>query len=94
MRFNGECRETVHGRENAGWAVPEKWEWWDGNLPDTGMEDILWFAVANGIVRILADIPGRGELPEQYGRLGFHRAYLYRCYQKKQEEKSYKEQED
>ena len=58
------------------------------------MEDILWFAVANGIVRILADIPGREELPEQYGRLGFRRAYLYRCYQKNQEEKSYKEQED
>ena len=66
----------------------------DGNLPDISMGDILWFAVANGIVRILADIPGRGELPEQYGRLGFHRAYLYRCYQKNQEEKSYKEQED
>ena len=63
----------------------------DGNLPDISMEDILRFAVANGIVRILADISGRGELPEQYGRLGFHRAYLYRCYQKKQEEKSSKE---
>ena len=66
----------------------------DGNLPDIGMEDILRFAATNGIVRILADIPGRGELPEQYGRLGFYRAYLYRCYQKKQEEKSSKEQED
>ena len=52
------------------------------------------FAAANGIVRILADIPERGELPEQYGRLGFHGAYLYLCYQKKQEEKSSKEQED
>ncbi len=66
----------------------------DGNLPDISMGDILRFAVANGIVRILADIPGRGELPEQYGRLGFYRAYLYRCYQKKQEEKSSKDQED
>ena len=60
----------------------------DGNLTDTGLEDILRFAAANGIVRILADIPGREELPEQYGRLGFRRAYLYRCYQKNQEEKS------
>ena len=58
----------------------------DGNLPDTGLEDILRFAAANGIVRILADIPGgEEELPEQYGRLGFCRAYLYRCYQKNQE---------
>ena len=54
----------------------------DGNLSDTGLEDILRFAAANGIVRILADIPGEEELPEQYRRLGFYRAYLYRCYQK------------
>lgn len=60
----------------------------DGNLPDTGLEDILRFSMTNGIVRILADIPGREGLPEQYGRLGFRRAYLYRCYQKNQEEKS------
>ena len=60
----------------------------DGNLPDIGLEDILRFAAANGIVRILADIPGREELPEQYGRLGFCRAYLYRCYQKNKEAES------
>ena len=54
----------------------------DGNLPDTGLEDILRFSVENGIVRILADIPGKEELPEQYGRLGFRRAYFYRCYQR------------
>ena len=60
----------------------------DGNLSDTGLEDILQFAAANGIVRILADIPGEEELPEQYGRLGFCRAYLYRRYQKNQEAKS------
>ncbi len=66
----------------------------DGNLQDIGMEDILQFAAANGTVRILADIPGRGELPEQYEWLGFHRAYLYRCYQKKQEEKFSQKQED
>ncbi len=64
----------------------------DGNLPDAGIEDILRFSVDNGVTRILADIPGKEELPEQYGRAGFHRAYLYRCYQK--EEKSSKEQED
>lgn len=63
----------------------------DGNLPDTGLEDILRFSVKNGIVRILADIPGKEELPEQYRRLGFCRAYLYRCHQKIQEEKSSKE---
>ena len=44
--------------------------------------------MANGIVRILADIPGKVRLPEQYGRLGFCRACLYRRYQKDQEEKS------
>ena len=60
----------------------------DGNLPDTGLEDILRFAAANGIVKILADIPGEEELPEQYGRRGFCRTYLYRRCQKKQEEKS------
>lgn len=54
----------------------------DGNLPDTGLEDILRFSVENGIVRILADIPGKEELPKQYGRLGFRRAYFYRCYQR------------
>ncbi len=32
--------------------------------------------------QIMTDIPGREELPEQYGRLGFCRAYIYRCYQK------------
>ena len=32
------------------------------------------------------------ELPEQYGRAGFQKAYLYRCYQK--EEKFSKDQED
>lgn len=66
----------------------------DGNLSCVGIEDILRFGVADRVTRILADIPGKKELPEQYGRLGFCRAYLYRCYQKIQEEKSFKEQED
>ena len=65
----------------------------DGNLPEIRLEDILRFAAANGIVKILANIPGREELSEQYGRLGFYRAYLYRCYQKKQEEKSFGKEE-
>ena len=64
----------------------------EGNLPGVEIEDILRFSVDNGVTRILADIPGKEELPEQYGRAGFCRAYLYRCYQK--EEKSSKEQED
>ena len=58
----------------------------DGNLSDTGLEDILRFSVENGIVRILADIPGKEELPEQYGRPGFRRAYFYRCYQRERSE--------
>lgn len=65
----------------------------DGILPDsTGLEEVLQFGVENGITKILADIPGREELPEQYKRAGFSKAYLYRCYQK--EEKSSKKQED
>ena len=75
--------ETVIGIKRQGFLFLP-----DGNLPDMGMEDILRFAAANGIARILADIPGKGELPKQYGRLGFRRSYFYRCYQKKQEEKS------
>ncbi len=42
--------------------------------------------------KVLADLSAREELPEQYKRVGFNRAYLYRCYQ--QEERSSKEQED
>lgn len=55
----------------------------DGNLPDdVTIEDILQFSIMNGIKKILADIPAKEELPEQYKRAGFNRAYLYRCYQK------------
>ena len=65
----------------------------DGNLPDgTDLEEILQFGVENGITQILADIPGREELPEQYKWAGFSKAYLYRCYQK--EEKSSKKHEE
>ena len=40
----------------------------DGNLPCEGIENILRFSVDNGVTRMLADIPGKEELPEQYGR--------------------------
>ncbi len=66
----------------------------DGILPDgTGLEEVLQFGVENGITQILADIPGHEELPEQYKRAGFSKAYLYRCYQK-EEKSSRKNQED
>ena len=66
----------------------------DGNLPDgIDLEEILQFGVENGITQILADIPGREELPEQYKRAGFSKAYLYRCYQQ-EEKSSRKNQED
>lgn len=62
----------------------------DGILPDnTDLEEVLQFGVENGITQILADIPEREELSEQYKRAGFSKAYLYRCYQK--EEKSSKD---
>ncbi len=55
----------------------------DGNLSDdVAIEDILQFSIMNGIKKILADIPAKEELPEQYKRAGFNRVYLYRCYQK------------
>ena len=61
----------------------------DGNLPDDMvLEDILQFSLANGITKILADIPEKKELPEQYMRAGFSRAYLYRCYQKEEDLKN------
>ena len=54
----------------------------EGNLLGVRIESIVRFSMAEGISRILADIPGKEELPEQYGRMGFGRAYLYRCYYK------------
>ena len=63
----------------------------DGNLPCEGIENILRFSIDNEVTRILADIPGKEELPEQYGRAGFHRAYLYRCYQKEDTENGFTE---
>ncbi len=74
----------------------------DGNLPDNvDLGDILRFSMIHGITKVLADIPAKEELPEQYKRAGFHRVYLYRCYQrqeerdpKKQVEESLKKQEE
>lgn len=63
----------------------------DGNLLCEGIENLLRFGVEDGITRILADIPGKEELPEQFGRAGFHRAYLYRCYQKEDVENGFTE---
>lgn len=66
----------------------------DGNLPDNvDLEDVLRFSLINGVTKILADIPAKEEVSEQYMRAGFNRVYLYRCY-RKQEEKSSKEQEN
>ena len=92
--------DNGYGLKNCG--VVGEWNMTEdtGNLPCVGIEDILRFKVADGITRILADIPGKEKLPEQYERAGFHRAYFYRCYHKEekfskeQEEKSSKEQED
>jgi len=59
----------------------------DGNLPDNvDLGDILRLSMINGITKVLADIPAKEELPEQYKRAGFNRAYLYRCYQKQEKD--------
>lgn len=63
----------------------------DGNLLCGDMENLLRFGMEDGITRILADIPGKEELPEQYGRAAFHRSYLYRCYQKEDIENGFTE---
>lgn len=61
----------------------------DGNLSDgVGLGEILQFVVENGITQVLADFPGREKLPEQYMQAGFSEAYLYRCYQKQEENSS------
>ena len=54
----------------------------DGKMPCVNIEDIVRFSVEKGVTQILADIPERDELPEGYERVGFCRAYLYRCDQK------------
>ena len=47
-----------------------------------GTEYVMAGEKAIGIKRQGLLLLPDGNLPEQYGRLGFHRACLYRCYQK------------
>ena len=54
----------------------------DGKMPCADIEDLVRFSIANRVTQILADIPEQDELPEEYGRAGFYKAYLYRCYHK------------
>lgn len=54
-----------------------------GRLPyGVGVDDILQFAYGNHISRILVNIPENEKLLSHYRESGFHKAYLYRCYQK------------
>ncbi|MCM1224512.1 MAG: hypothetical protein NC548_59700 [Lachnospiraceae bacterium] len=46
------------------------------------IEDIFQFAAQNQVSRILADISDNEKLLVNYRESGFHKAYLYRCYQK------------
>lgn len=46
------------------------------------IEDIFQFAAQNQVSRILVDIPDNEKLAASYRESGFHKAYLYRCYQK------------
>ncbi len=47
-----------------------------------GVDDIFQFAYGNHISRILVNIPENEKLLAHYRESGFHKAYLYRCYQK------------
>lgn len=54
-----------------------------GKLPyGVDIDDIFQFAFCNHISRILANIPENEKLFAHYKESGFHKAYLYRCYQK------------
>ena len=54
-----------------------------GKLPyGVGVDDIFQFAYGNHISRILVNIPENEKLLAHYRESGFHKAYLYRCYQK------------
>lgn len=55
----------------------------NGKLPyDVEIDDIFQFAIGNQISKILVNILETEELLEYYEKAGFHKAYLYRCYQK------------
>ena len=54
-----------------------------GRLPyGVGVDDIFQFAYGNHISRILVNIPENEKLLAHYRESGFHKAYLYRCYQR------------
>lgn len=46
------------------------------------IDDIFEFAAGNQVSRILVNIPNNEKLLASYRKSGFHKAYLYRCYQK------------
>lgn len=55
----------------------------DGKLCcDVEIDDIFEFAITNQISRILVNIPENKNILEHYRKSGFHKAYLYRCFQK------------
>ena len=55
----------------------------NGKLPhDMEISDIFLFATENQISDILVNIPEDEKLLTYYKEAGFHKAYLYRCYQK------------
>lgn len=55
----------------------------NGRLPcDVEIDDIFQFAVENQISRIIVNIPDDENLSAYYKESGFHKVYLYRCYQK------------
>lgn len=55
----------------------------DGKLDcDTDMENMIQSAIKKRNARIVADISEDRELLKYYEKMGFRKAYLYRCYQK------------
>ncbi|MDE7325775.1 MAG: hypothetical protein K2N63_05810 [Lachnospiraceae bacterium] len=54
-----------------------------GKLPyGVDVDDIIHFAFGNHISKILVNIPENEKLLVPYRESGFHKACLYRCYQK------------
>lgn len=57
----------------------------DGKLPcDAAIEDVLLLAAGHQVSRILVNIPENETWRAYYREAGFHRAYLYRCYQREE----------
>lgn len=46
------------------------------------IEQLCRFSQFHGICRIIVNIPGQEELPEEYEKLGCHKVYLCRYYEK------------